>query len=139
MASSNEAPKIKTFLMAKQSFLNALQNAKRCSRRFKKERSEEPDEHDEALLHFIKRIVQRFPKDAEGIPRTRSVTFPRCLCKMIDRILHQGKDHESQRPEKYHVSLSSSFTRTSLTESLVQQTANDCGILCRHPKCSYCP
>ena len=120
MASLNEAPKIKTFLMAKQSFLNALQNAKRCSRRFKKERSEEPDEHDEALLHFIKKVVQRFPKDAEGISRTRSVPFPRCLCKIIDRILYQGKACESHRPEKYHVSLSSSFTRTSLTQSLVQ-------------------
>ena len=73
MASSKEAPKTKTFLMAKESFLNALQNAKRCSLRFKKERSEQPDEQEKALLHFIKRVVQRLPKDAEGIPRTRSV------------------------------------------------------------------
>jgi hypothetical protein len=114
-----------------------LENAKRCSRSFKKKCSEQPDEHDKALLGFIKTVVRSFPKDAEEIPRTRLVPSSRCLCKMNDRILHQGKDHESQDSEKYQVSLSSSFTRTSLTESLVQHSETDCGIFSPQPKCSH--
>ena len=53
-----------------------MENARRCSHRFKTKHSKRPDEHDKTLLDFIETFVSSFPKGAEEIPRTRSVVMP---------------------------------------------------------------
>jgi hypothetical protein len=108
----NTISKAKRFSKPKEAFLNALENATRCSHSFQQKHPQKPDEYDKMLLNFIETFISSFPKSAEEIPRTRSVVISKMFVQNNEQILCQGKDHELQRMERYNVSLSSSFARS---------------------------
>ncbi|KIM44252.1 hypothetical protein M413DRAFT_443273 [Hebeloma cylindrosporum] len=74
------SPRTTAFLMAKQSFLNAVEDAKRRAGRFTK--AQKPDERDKVVFGFIKSVVRGLPSNAEEIPQTRQ----RIMSRRIRRV-----------------------------------------------------